>query len=463
MVAALGGYTPFYPLVAPRVPALAVFPLPREVPRRSRVFACAVLAADGWDRSSPRRRSRRRSHGRTRLAAIRDRGGLPAALRPAGLARALADARDVAAPGPALAVRHAPEGSCGGRRFPRARGAAAGRTRLRRCCSPAAVLIAWRRRDGQRARRGSVLRALGADLLDRQRRAQPDDRAREARAAGLVHPASARDARLYIGGRVRGFMNTADPDATPSWQIPAESTAVEGRMELNAELPMAPSGWRVREALSYDLAVSVAVGIRSDRSNASNTRGAAERDAFLRRSRRPLVRAAVGAAATASSGGARLGDQACSNATRARRRVFSTTTVSLAVHGPDWQRAALFDPDAAGRCAADGGDWCGRGGFLESRNRWRRGSWRMAPTRSRSRPRLPTEGFVVLRDTLRSVVDARGGRRCRAEIGRANGLYRGVGAAGRAPRDTVSLPAARPRRRSNHFRNAPPSCCSPHA
>src|SRR5204863_2021834 len=50
-----------------------------------------------------------------------------------------------------------------------------------------------------------------------------------------------------------GYMNTADPDATPTWQITAESTAVEGRMELNAELPMAPSGWRVREALSYDL------------------------------------------------------------------------------------------------------------------------------------------------------------------------------------------------------------------
>ncbi len=48
-------------------------------------------------------------------------------------------------------------------------------------------------------------------------------------------------------------MNTHDPDATPAWQIPAEPTAIEGRMELNAQLPMAPSGWRVREALSYDL------------------------------------------------------------------------------------------------------------------------------------------------------------------------------------------------------------------
>ena len=48
-------------------------------------------------------------------------------------------------------------------------------------------------------------------------------------------------------------MNGNDPDGVSTWQIPAESTAVEGRMELNALLPMAPSGWRVREALSYDL------------------------------------------------------------------------------------------------------------------------------------------------------------------------------------------------------------------
>jgi hypothetical protein len=48
-------------------------------------------------------------------------------------------------------------------------------------------------------------------------------------------------------------MNGKDPDGVPTWQIPAEGTAVEGRMELNAELPMMPSGWGVREALSYDL------------------------------------------------------------------------------------------------------------------------------------------------------------------------------------------------------------------
>src|SRR6185436_5262568 len=65
--------------------------------------------------------------------------------------------------------------------------------------------------------------------------------------------AVAGEARVYVGGRVSGFMNTADPDAPPSSDVPTEFTAVQRRMELNAELPMAPSGWGVREALSYDL------------------------------------------------------------------------------------------------------------------------------------------------------------------------------------------------------------------
>jgi prepilin-type N-terminal cleavage/methylation domain-containing protein len=87
---------------------------------------------------------------------------------------------------------------------------------------------------------------------------------------------------VYIGGRVRGFMNREDPDAAKDWQVPAAATAVEGRMELNAQLPMAPSGWRVREALSYDLpylwpAEYEATVRRFEQS------GPTRREAFLRR------------------------------------------------------------------------------------------------------------------------------------------------------------------------------------
>jgi hypothetical protein len=65
--------------------------------------------------------------------------------------------------------------------------------------------------------------------------------------------AAAGPQRIYIGGRVRGYMNSGDPDGVSTWQMPAEATAIAGRMLLNAQLPMAPSGWHVREALSYDL------------------------------------------------------------------------------------------------------------------------------------------------------------------------------------------------------------------
>src|SRR5262249_2167305 len=94
--------------------------------------------------------------------------------------------------------------------------------------------------------------------------------------------AAAGPQRLYIGGRVRGFMNGGDPDGVSTWQIPAEATAVEGRMELNAELPMAPSGWRVREALSYDLPYLWPAEYETA---VKRFEGATpeERDAFLRR------------------------------------------------------------------------------------------------------------------------------------------------------------------------------------
>jgi prepilin-type N-terminal cleavage/methylation domain-containing protein len=105
--------------------------------------------------------------------------------------------------------------------------------------------------------------------------------------AKLTPPAwyreSAGSQRVYVGGRFRGFMNPNDPDGVSTWQLPAAASAVERRMTLNAQLPLAPSGWRVREALSYDLphlwpADYEAAVLRFEQANT------AERAAFLRRS-----------------------------------------------------------------------------------------------------------------------------------------------------------------------------------
>ena len=68
-----------------------------------------------------------------------------------------------------------------------------------------------------------------------------------------------------------------------TWQLPAAATAVERHAALNAQLPVFPSGWRVREALSYDLphlwpADYEAAVLRFEQANT------AERAAFLRRS-----------------------------------------------------------------------------------------------------------------------------------------------------------------------------------
>src|ERR1700749_706625 len=48
-------------------------------------------------------------------------------------------------------------------------------------------------------------------------------------------------------------MDTNDPDGTPRPLVPPDQPDIEHRQRLNAQLPMASSGWGVREALSYDL------------------------------------------------------------------------------------------------------------------------------------------------------------------------------------------------------------------
>ena len=54
-------------------------------------------------------------------------------------------------------------------------------------------------------------------------------------------------------------------------------------MELNAELPMDPSGWGIREALSYDLPHLWPAGYEAIVERFEKA-GRDERDAFLRRS-----------------------------------------------------------------------------------------------------------------------------------------------------------------------------------
>ena len=170
-------------------------------------------------------------------------------------------------------------------------------------------------------------------------------------------------------------MNTADKDAAQSWKVPAENTAIEGRMELNAELPMAPSGWRVREALSYDLPVLWPSEYEAVVRLFEHA-GRQQRDAFLRRSgvrwcivpsasEQPIVEVAHWETKLFECG-------------PTATRVFTTTNVSLGSNG-EWQRAALFDarlPDDVLRMASIR---C-RQAEPVRRKRFPRESLRMAPT-----------------------------------------------------------------------------------
>jgi prepilin-type N-terminal cleavage/methylation domain-containing protein len=239
-IAAMGGYTPLYPALRRLVPALMYFRFPVKYIVVA-VFAVAVLAADGW-RELPRVAGLTRRFTEWLPAAA---GALIVAVTlalialPATLTR-ISDALAIAT--------HLKDPSAGAEAFARLAPPLA--LRAGGMLLAAAVLVILSRR---RPYAWWLLAAVTCvDLAVTNGGLNPTiDAARLSPPAWFTRASG--PSRVYIGGRVRGYMNTADPDAAQTWQIPAESTAVQGRMELNAQLPMAPSGWGVREALSYDL------------------------------------------------------------------------------------------------------------------------------------------------------------------------------------------------------------------
>jgi hypothetical protein len=272
VVAAFGGYTPLYPWLRTIVPQLMYFRFPAKYIVFA-AFAVAVLAAEGWKelKGLPHEDG---SHGRVMV-------WLPAL---AGSLTLLVTLALMAAPGTlrdgaySLAIAtHLKEPAAGAE--------ALARTAPPLALRAGAMLVAAALLAGLARRRPYAVWVLAgvacADLLAVNGGLNPTTAV-----AKLSPPswftAAAGPQRLYIGGRVRGYMNGGDADGVGTWQIPAEATAIEGRMVLNAELPLAPSGWRVREALSYDLpflwpAQYDAAVKRFEQASRD------ERDAFLRR------------------------------------------------------------------------------------------------------------------------------------------------------------------------------------
>jgi len=382
-VAALGGYTPAYPLLRRAVPPLLYFRFPVKYIVFA-IFAVAVLAADGW-----------RERGSVRLAAAAGAVivGVTLALQlmPATLtacARVLAVDTHVKDPAAAAAF-------------------------LARAAPP----LAWRAGAmllaaallNHLSRRRPVVHVLYAALVCADLLVTNGGLNPTLDVARLTPPswftASAGGARLYIGGRVRGYMNTADPDATHDWQIPAEADAVQGRMELNADLPMAPSGWGVREALSYDLPYLWPAEYEATVKRFEHA-SPAERDAFLRRTAvRWCVLPDTRADYPGQAGWRRVADVPNWN-----MRVYEchpdATRVTFAAGPRDLD--ALFDPSLPDAGAP------GTAQLIED-----------VPSRVAVSAVLPAPALLVLRDSYdpswRVEVDGRP-----TALVRVNGLQRGV-------------------------------------
>ena len=272
--AAMGGYTPFYPFLRRLLPPLTYFRFPVKYLVVT-TFAVAALAADGWSalaRPAMRTRVKIVAIGCVTIAALVALAMALALFAPAAAESAVAS----------LATRVHVEPVMGTSFLLRVAPPLA--ARVAAMLVAAATLLAVAVSAGSRSHIAACLlvAAMSADLAITNA-----DLNLTMSVARLTPPpwytALAGESRVYIGGRVRGFMNTADPDASKKWDMPTEETAVEWRMALNAELPMGPSGWRVREALSYDLPVLwpaeyEALVSRFERATAG------ERDIFLRRS-----------------------------------------------------------------------------------------------------------------------------------------------------------------------------------
>jgi prepilin-type N-terminal cleavage/methylation domain-containing protein len=418
-VAALGGYTPAYPLLRRLVPPLMYFRFPTKYIVFA-FFAAAVLAAEGWialtEGLAPKR------YGAPTIAGLIGAAGLIVSFyltfEPAV---ALAAARTLAS------VMHLKD-------------PAAGAVFLARVAPPLAVracalLLAGAVLVSMAPRRPAAVPllfvAVCADLLITNGGLNMTLELSKLTPPAWFADAGGQSQRMYIGGRVRGYMNSGDPDASSSWRIPAEQTAVEGRMELNALLPMAPSGWRVREALSYDLPyvwpAQYEATVRQ-----FETAGPAERDAFLRRS---AVRWCVVSTLQAHHVGdpswrviATVDDwtMRAYECHPDASRVIVASAIAVAADPQDgaWQRQALFDPatpDTAVRVDAMP-PLAGRPGQPAPT------SLRLVKDEGTSvtiEAALPEQGLLVLRDwydpSWHAQVDG-----ADAAIARVDGIHRGV-------------------------------------
>ena len=278
-IAAMGSYTPVYPAARRAIAPLAFFRFPIKYIAVA-FFALAVLAAEGCEAliRIDRETAARRLHG--------------AAVAAGAVAVALSVVLVVAlvAPSPALQAARGLahqlhlEAPDAGAAFLLAYGEPlAARSVGTLLVGGALLALAADPRQPRRRIARTVLLALCVgDLVVSNAGLNPTTGESRLRPPEWYLQLAGAD-RVYVGGRVHGFMDADDTDGSPGWDLPPESSAIAARAVLNAELPMESSGWRVREALSYDLPILLPSAYRAVVERFVDA-GPAERDALLRRS-----------------------------------------------------------------------------------------------------------------------------------------------------------------------------------
>lgn len=256
LVAALGDYTPIYPVAQRLAPPLGALRFPAKYLLLA-VLACAALAVAGWEALGHRMPSGPAPTGRR--AGWLTAGALMAAatfayavalltlVAPAFVARGfyeLANEVGVNDPvaGAAFLFHALPPLTT--------------RLFLLATASAGMLWLAFSARPERRLARPVLFLLVVADLVVTNAGVNPT------LPASLVGPPAWVEAtqaeggeRVYYGGRSRGWVDARDVDAPKRWTIPAEFSAIEGRAVLNAQLGLSPSPWGVREIVSYDLPV----------------------------------------------------------------------------------------------------------------------------------------------------------------------------------------------------------------
>jgi hypothetical protein len=249
-LASLGSHTPFYPLLQATVPVLKTF----RFPVKYLVFtalAASILSAFAWqsllDGELPRRAVRR-----VAIAA----GAL------AGLSYVLVGWVLVAPALPIRAFYHMAvwvgvPSPIQGAEFVlfRARPLLTSLL-LKLICAGFLLSIAASARRERHLARAVLCAFLVVDLLASNSSVNPTiDPALVDRPAWLQALPSDMHERIYVGGRIEGFVNAGDEDA-PKYASDLEGlTTMEQRHAVVTDFLFEPSGARVRESMSYDLPV----------------------------------------------------------------------------------------------------------------------------------------------------------------------------------------------------------------